>query len=157
MVLIGLDSILVYTKTDNFALEAYVGNSAVVASRNLGLVCVDEDPRVAGRAAAAIARNNAVVSPPDRLLVNQFHSRQGLWLECGLAIFINAPFLASSAYLKAEVSLLETWAAHSLRPRLLVPGPDFESVRGLVDRRDLRVFGDGRRGLRLGVGGNSGL
>lgn len=51
-----------------------VGGAAVVAGGNFGLVGVNEDPGVTGRAAAAIARYNLVVSPCNRHLVHQFHS-----------------------------------------------------------------------------------
>ena len=71
------------------------GKAAVAAGCNLGLVSVDKDPGVTVRTAAAIAGNNPVMRPSDRLLVNQFHSGFRLGLE-------------------AEVGLLEAGASHGL-------------------------------------------
>lgn len=49
----------------------YKRQPAVPARRNLGLVGVDKDLGVAGRAAAAVAGHDAVVGPPHRLLVDE--------------------------------------------------------------------------------------
>lgn len=60
--------------------RTHIWQSAIVADRDLGLVCVDEDPRVSMRATAAIASYHAVVSPVDRLLVDELDGRVGLGL-----------------------------------------------------------------------------
>jgi hypothetical protein len=57
--------------------------AAVAARRDLGLVGVDEDPGVSGRAAAAVAGNDALVRPADGLLVNHLHGGLGLGLLFG--------------------------------------------------------------------------
>lgn len=59
-----------------------VRQAAVAADSDLGLVCVDEDPGVAGRAAATVASNNAVVRPSHGLLVDEGHRRVRLGLDC---------------------------------------------------------------------------
>jgi hypothetical protein len=60
--------------------------AAVAARRNLGLVGVDEDPRVTSGTTAAVAGDNSVVGPSHRLLVNHLHGRLGLGLSAQLAI-----------------------------------------------------------------------
>lgn len=55
----------------------YKRETAVCAPADLGLVGVDEDPGVAERAASTVARNNALVCPADRLLVDEVDS--GVW------------------------------------------------------------------------------
>lgn len=62
---------------------AYIWDTAVIACCDFGLVGVDEDLRVASRAAAAITGHDAVMRPSDRLLVNHFHSRERLGLPEG--------------------------------------------------------------------------
>lgn len=54
--------------------------SAVSALVDLGLIDIDENPRMAEGAAAAVARHNAVLGPTHRLLVNELDSgvRTGL-------------------------------------------------------------------------------
>jgi hypothetical protein len=55
----------------------YERQTAVCAPADLGLICVDEDLGVAEGTAAAIAGNDAVVSPADGLLVDEVDS--GIW------------------------------------------------------------------------------
>lgn len=58
----------------------YKGEAAVRAIVNMRLVKVDVDPRVTQWAPAAVARNNPIVPPPHRLLVDKLDSgpRAGL-------------------------------------------------------------------------------
>ncbi len=67
--------------THGGGLKTYEWESAVAAGGNLGLVGVDEDLGVSGRAAAAIADNDPLVRPLDGLLVDELHGRVGLWLR----------------------------------------------------------------------------
>lgn len=93
-----------------------IWQSAIIADRDLGLVSVDEDPRVSMRATAAIASYHAVVSPVDRLLVDELDGRVGLGL-------------------KIEVCLLEPGTRHGLLARPLAPGPDLLPVGRLRELR----------------------
>lgn len=52
-------------------LGTYVGNTAVGAPADLGLVGVDEDARVAERTSAAVARDDLLLGPAYGLLVNE--------------------------------------------------------------------------------------
>lgn len=58
----------------------HIWQSAVAADSNLGLVGVDEDPRVSVRATTTVAGYHTVVSPVDGLLVNELDGRVGLGL-----------------------------------------------------------------------------
>lgn len=58
----------------------YKWQPAVATGADLWLVRVDKYPRVASRAAAAVAGDYAIMRPSDRLLVHQLHGRVGLWL-----------------------------------------------------------------------------
>lgn len=49
--------------------------AAVTASGNLRLIRVDEDLGVAHGTAAAVARDDTIVCPPHRLLVDELDSR----------------------------------------------------------------------------------
>lgn len=53
---------------------------AVRAKANLRLVDVDEDARVPERAAAAVARYDALGRPGDGLLVDELNGGEGPWL-----------------------------------------------------------------------------
>lgn len=64
----------------------YERKAAVAAWGNLRLVGVDKDSGMALGSTTAIASNNSVVSPPDGLLVDHFHSRFGLGLSQWLII-----------------------------------------------------------------------
>ena len=55
----------------------YEGESAVTAGRNLGLVSVDKDLRVAERTAAAVAADDLGLGPSHGLLVNKFNGGHG--------------------------------------------------------------------------------
>ena len=71
----------------------HIWQTAITAGTDLGLVCVDEDPRVSRRpaACAAVADNDALVRPLYRLLVDKFHGRVGLWLSSRHAV--NVPLV----------------------------------------------------------------
>ena len=60
---------------------SYERKAAVAADSNLGLVGVDEDPRVTLGTTATIASNNSLMSPCNRLLVNHLNSRLRLRLS----------------------------------------------------------------------------
>ena len=60
-----------------FGSATHIGQTAVVADGNLGLVCVDEDPGMAVRAAASVTRDDARVRPPDGLLVDEIYGGVG--------------------------------------------------------------------------------
>lgn len=62
-------------------LSTHKRQAAVVADRDLGLVRVDEDARMASRPAAAVAGHDAVVRPADRLLVDELYGGVGLGLQ----------------------------------------------------------------------------
>ena len=109
---------------------------AVATGADLWLVRVDKYPRVASRAAAAVAGDYAIMRPSDRLLVHQLHGRVGLWL-------------------KAKVCLLETRPCHGLGARLLAPSPDVGAVRGLERLGRLRGW-IGGLGRCLCLGGCDG-
>lgn len=55
--------------------------ATVVADRDLGLVGIDEDTRVSGGTAAAVAGHHTVVCPAHRLLVDELHGGVGLGLR----------------------------------------------------------------------------
>lgn len=57
----------------------YVGNTAVSASGNLGLVSVDEDLGVAERATATVTADDLGLCPANMLSVNEIDS--GIWLR----------------------------------------------------------------------------
>lgn len=61
-------------------MDTYEWQSAVGAGRDLRLVRVDKNARVAGRATAAVAGHHAVVRPADRLLVDELYGGVGLRL-----------------------------------------------------------------------------
>jgi len=63
---------------------AYKRNAAVCAPADLGLVYVDEDPRVSERATSTITGYGAFFGPAYGLLVNQFDCsvRAGLQSIC---------------------------------------------------------------------------
>jgi hypothetical protein len=70
-------ALLVYKFIAN-ALEieqTYKGNTAVCAPADLGLIHVNEDPRVSERTTASVARYDALICPANGLLVDEFHSR----------------------------------------------------------------------------------
>lgn len=67
-------------------METYVWQSAVAADGNLRLVGIDKDLGVALGTAAAIALDNALVRPADRLLVNHFHCGKRLWLVRSVSV-----------------------------------------------------------------------
>lgn len=54
-------------------VRTYVWQTAVSAWGDLGLVGVDKDSGVSSRATAAVACDNLVVCPPNRLPVNEFN------------------------------------------------------------------------------------
>ena len=54
--------------------------ATVIADTDLGLVGVDEDSRMARRAAASVTSDYSMVSPPYRLLMDQFHRGIGVRL-----------------------------------------------------------------------------
>lgn len=108
--------------------------------------------------------------PAHRLLVDELDSCEGLGLRkshAGQQSFLVYDASALNAarppatYLKVEVRLLEPRAHHSLRSRLLAPGPHLFSIgclgnfcgRLAVDlgdgRRCGRLRGDGLAGLQL--------
>lgn len=60
--------------------QTYKRKTAVRAPADLRLVGVDEDARVAERAAAAVARHDAVVCPANGLLVDEVDGRVGAGL-----------------------------------------------------------------------------
>lgn len=61
-------------------LSTHKRQAAVVADRDLGLVRVDEDARVAGGPAPAVAGHDAFVRPADGLLVDELYGGVGLGL-----------------------------------------------------------------------------
>ena len=63
------------------------GKPAVAARGNLRLVRVDKDTRVSRRAATAVASNDALVRPPDGLLVNELDGRARLGLSSSAVLF----------------------------------------------------------------------
>ena len=65
-------------------IMTYERNTAVCAPANLGLVGVDEYPRVAKRATSAIARDNTLMCPANGLLVDKVDSGvwARLWIIC---------------------------------------------------------------------------
>ena len=54
--------------------ETYEWHAAVATGVDRGLVCVDEDTRVSKRSSAAVARNDLLLGPAHRLLVNELDS-----------------------------------------------------------------------------------
>lgn len=86
VMLIGLGSVSMWQQTHNWV--AYIWQSAVIACGNLGLVGVDEDLGVSGRAAATVTGNHAVVRPRYLLLVDEFNGGIGLWLgNCSVSLY----------------------------------------------------------------------
>ena len=67
------------------AASTHKGKSAVVASADLGLVGVDKDSGMPGRAASTVAGHYLVVRPPYRLLVNELNGGIWFWLRGVLA------------------------------------------------------------------------
>jgi len=67
------------------AASTHKGKSAVVASADLGLVGVDKDSGMSGRAASTVAGHYLVVRPPYRLLVNELNGGIWFWLRGVLA------------------------------------------------------------------------
>jgi hypothetical protein len=57
-------------------VSSYKGEPAVSAPANLGLVEVDEDARMPQWTAATIARDDTLMPPADRLLVDQLNGCQ---------------------------------------------------------------------------------
>ena len=101
--------------------QTYEWQAAVVAGGNLGLVGVDEDPGVSVRATTSIASHDSVVSPADRLLVDEIHGRVGLglwqWLANRNCRGTVCPVLAA----------LSTWRSKSVCSKR---GPVIASLRG---------------------------
>ena len=60
---------------------SYKGQPAVAACGNLRLVGVDEDLGMSRRATAAVTSNDAIMRPPDWLLVDELYSRVREWLR----------------------------------------------------------------------------
>lgn len=81
VVLVGLKSKVNHNPTSFNSVRrgAYVGDAAVAAVCNLGLVSVDVDLGMSRRATAAITDDHAVMGPSHRLLVNQLNG--SLWLR----------------------------------------------------------------------------
>ncbi len=138
----------------------YKRQPAVVASANLGLVGVDEDPGMSGRAAATVASNGAIVRPRYFLLVDELNGRIGLWLHnCYVSLWFPILLLRSvpasedrgvcRPHLQAEVSLLESGARHGFGAWALGAGPKFGPVRGLGGRSGSLTIDDLGGGLGL--------
>jgi hypothetical protein len=104
------------------------GKATVVANTDLRLVHVDENPRMPARATTAttVASNHSVVSPFNRLLMNQFYCRP----RCGLSRQLESSFRPwlSSTHLEVEVCLLEAGTSHRFRSWLLALRPYLSSV-----------------------------
>jgi len=98
----------------------YKGSSAVAAHGDLWLVGVDVDLGVAGRAATTVAHDDAVVRPPDGLLVDELHGRVRLWLESdGVSDRVRPSRRSREVY--------HTWRSKSVCSNL---GPVMASDRG---------------------------
>ena len=63
----------------SFEQRTYVRQTTVIAGTDFGLIGVDKDSRMPGRAATPVAGHHPVMCPPDRLLVNQLHRR--MWVR----------------------------------------------------------------------------
>jgi hypothetical protein len=79
-----------YSRSQDFCYEegTYEGNSAVCAPANLGLIRVDEDPRVTKGTTASIARHDALVCPANGLLVDEFDG--SVWTGLDMFSLANA-------------------------------------------------------------------
>lgn len=147
-------------------------NPTIPTNRNLRLIRINVHPRMSRRAdiTAPIARHDAVVRPPHRLLVDQLDGRVRLWL-C-LPISKNhsshlSPFLSQGVgggsgaiYLQLKIRLLKPRSHHGLGAGLLAARPDLGAVRrlrrrrgGHRGRRDGLVVGGELRGVGGGGGG----
>lgn len=144
----------------------YIGSTTVTAHSDFWLVGVDVDLGVASRAATAIARNDAVVRPPDRLLMDEFYGSVRLWLDSARVNFLfpvqlPRPLRVATSwvesYLEVKVRLLESRSCHSLRSRTLAPRPHIGAVWSLKDLFRGHAGGDLRGGIcrhcgRFGLG-----
>jgi hypothetical protein len=81
VLLLGLVILVRGTSSIKCCGSTYKGKTTVPACGNLRLVCVDEDPRVAERAATAVAGDDLVLCPAHVLLVDEFDGGVGLRLE----------------------------------------------------------------------------
>ena len=70
----------------------YKWQSAIRALTNLWLIDIDEDPRVAERSAAAVARHYPRVYPADGLLVNEFYG--GQWARLYDVLLVTVFFIS---------------------------------------------------------------
>jgi hypothetical protein len=78
-----------YANHDLKSDETYKRNSAVCAPADLGLVHVDEDPWVAERTAASVARYDTLICPANGLLVDELHGR--VWAGLNQYSLANVP------------------------------------------------------------------
>lgn len=114
-----------------------------------------------------IARHDAVVRPPHRLLVDQLDSCVRLWLcpsisnhSYNLSLPIPGDGGRGATYLQLKIRLLKPRTHHRLSPGLLAARPDLGAVRrlhrrrgGHGGRRDGFVVGGELRGVGGGGGG----